>query len=434
MPSLGSRFVVTPEGARPLTIRYEAGAIVEISEKAPDHDYGDLVVMPGLVDSHVHVNEPGRTEWEGFATATRAAAAGGTTTVVDMPLNSIPPTTTVAALEAKKRAANGNLNVDVAFWGGLIPGSLDDIDPLVDEGVCGFKSFMVDSGVPEFPPVGSDELLRGLARMKTRGVPSLLHAEDPASLLPITGDPTRYESYLASRPSTGEAAAVLRAGEMAGKTGARVHVLHVSSADAAAAVAAGPENLSGETCPHYLIFCSEDVPPGGTPFKCAPPIRDREHRAALWESLQAGHLAMVVSDHSPAPADTKAVESGSFADAWGGVGSLQLRLQATLTGVLQRQIDLADLVRWLALEPARLAGLDGRKGSIEVGKDADFVVLDPDGALEVRGTDLEHRHPVTPYEGMTLRGAIVETILGGRTVYSDGRIRPGLGRMLRRGH
>lgn len=434
MPSVGSRRVATPDGVRPATIRHESGVIVEISDGSPDVDYGDMVLLPGLVDTHVHVNEPGRTEWEGFATATRAAAAGGTTTVVDMPLNSIPPTTTVAALEAKRHAASGKLTVDVGFWGGLVPGSVDQIDPLVDAGVCGFKSFLVDSGVPEFPPIGDDELLQGLRRMKDRGVPSLLHAEDPAVLFPITGDPTIYEAYAASRPVEGEAAAVRRAGELADSTGARVHVLHVSSADAAAALASGPVLLTGETCPHYLSFCSEDVPDGGTSFKCAPPIRSSEHREALWEALKAGHLSMVVSDHSPAPAEAKAIESGSFAEAWGGVGSLQLRLQATFTGAVRRNIvDFSDIAAWLALEPARLAGLQDGKGSIDVGKDADFVVFDPDQAFEVRGAELEHRHPVTPYEGMTLRGSIVETILGGKAVYSGGRIQSGSGRMLRRG-
>lgn len=407
--------------------------IVDISDAIPDADYGHMVIMAGLVDSHVHVNEPGRTEWEGFVTASRAAAAGGTTTLVDMPLNSIPPTTTVTALEAKREAAAGKLSVDVAFWGGLIPGSADEIDPLIDAGVCGFKSFLVDSGVPEFPAIGRDELLLGMARMSARGVPSLLHAEDPASLTPVGGDPTVYESYLASRPSEGESAAVRVAGEMSAATGARVHILHVSSADAATVIAAGPVSLSGETCPHYLTFCSEEVPDGATPYKCAPPIRSSDHREALWEALRAGHLSMVVSDHSPAPAEVKEVESGDFAAAWGGVGSLQLRLQAMLTGAAQRDVGLPEIANWLARGPARLAGLDARKGSIEPGKDADFVIFDPEGATEVRGAELEHRHPMTPYEGMVLRGTVVRTILRGETVFSDGQIHGGLGRMLNRG-
>jgi allantoinase len=349
-----------------------------------------------------------------------------------MPLNSIPPTVTRSALEAKRRAARGKLSVDVAFWGGLIPGTFDELAGLVADGVSGFKSFLVDSGVPEFPAIGVDELTEGLRRMADLGVPSLLHAEDPAALLPVEGDTTEYQSYLASRPADAEARAVELAAAMAAETDAAVHVLHVSSGEAVAVLAKGPSNLTGETCPHYLFFCAEEIPDGSTPFKCAPPIRSAEHRDALWDALVDGDLAMVVSDHSPAPASIKAVDSGDFAQAWGGVGSLQLRLQATWTAARDRGIDIGRLGSWLALEPALLAGLGDRKGSIEVGKDADFVVFDPDGALLVTGEDLEHRHPITPYEGIRLRGSIVETILRGQTVYSEGRIEGGLGRMMRR--
>ncbi len=432
MARIRSSRVVLPDGVGAATIRYEDGLIVEIESGTADSDYGDLVVMPGLVDSHVHVNEPGRTEWEGFRSATRAAAAGGTTTIVDMPLNSIPPTVTRSALEAKRRAARGKLSVDVAFWGGLIPGSSAELAGLVADGVSGFKSFLVDSGVPEFPAIGVDELTDGLRRMAELGVPSLLHAEDPAALLPVVGDTTEYQSYLASRPADAEARAVQLAASMAAETGAAVHVLHVSSSEAVAALAKGPSNLTGETCPHYLFFCAEEIPDGSTPFKCAPPIRSAEHRDGLWNALVEGDLAMVVSDHSPAPARIKAVDSGDFAEAWGGVGSLQLRLQATWTAARDRGIDIERLGNWLALEPALLAGLGDRKGSIEVGKEADFVVFDPDGALVVIGENLEHRHPITPYEGIRLRGSIVETILRGQTVYAEGQIEGGLGRMMRR--
>ena len=432
MPRIRSSRVLLPDGVGAATIRHEDGLIVEIASGTADHDYGDLVVMPGLVDSHVHVNEPGRTEWEGFHSATRAAVAGGTTTIVDMPLNSIPPTVTRSALKAKRRAAQGKLSVDVAFWGGLIPGSSDELAGLAADGVSGFKSFLVDSGVPEFPAIGIDELTEGLRIMADLGVPSLLHAEDPAALLPVEGDTTEYQSYLASRPADAEARAVEMAAAMAAETDAAVHVLHVSSGEAVAVLAKGPSNLTGETCPHYLFFCAEEIPDGSTPFKCAPPIRSAEHRDELWDALVDGDLAMVVSDHSPAPASIKAVDSGDFAEAWGGVGSLQLRLQATWTAARDRGIDIGRLSDWLALEPALLAGLGDRKGSIEVGKDADFVVFDPDGALLVIGEDLEHRHPITPYEGIRLRGSIVETILRGQTVYSEGRIEGGLGRMMRR--
>ncbi len=420
------------EEVRPASIRMEQGVIVGIDNSPPELDFGDLVVIPGLVDSHVHVNDPGRTEWEGFATATRAAAAGGTTTIVDMPLNSIPPTVSRDALAEKRAATTGNLSVDVAFWGGLVPGSEDEIGAMVEDGVCGFKAFLVDSGVPEFPPMPIDRLARALPIIGELGVPVLVHAEDPARIERLTGDPTEYGSYLATRPAEGEGAAVQTVAGLARETGARMHVLHVSSVEAVASLASGPEGLSGETCPHYLTFCAEEITAGATPFKCAPPIRSAEHREALWEGLLEGILSMVVSDHSPAPPEVKRIESGDFGSAWGGIGSLQLRLPATWTGAAAREVDFPELARWLALEPARLAGLEQHKGSIAVGMDADLAIWDPDGVTEVKGADLEHRHPLTPYEGMKLRGSVVRTIVGGRTVFEDGVVVPGHGRMLRR--
>jgi allantoinase len=433
MSSVRSSRVVVGEELRPATIRFEAGKIVEISEDLADVDFGDLVIMPGLVDTHVHVNEPGRSRWEGFDTATRAAAAGGTTTIVDMPLNSIPPTVDVPALVEKRAAAAGKSSVDVAFWGGLIPGSEGNLPALAGEGVCGFKSFLVDSGVPEFPPMSEKHLARALPILARLGLPALIHAEDPARLSSLVGDPREYSTYLASRPPAAEAAAIESLSRLAGGSGAAVHVLHISSADAVDALTAGPSSMSGETCPHYLTFCAEEVPPGSTAFKCAPPIRGAEHREALWEALLSGRLEMVVSDHSPAPAEVKDLEGGDFGRAWGGIGSLQLRLQATWTGGAARGATLPQLSRWLAAEPARLAGLDDRKGSIAEGMDADLVVWDPDGEIEVHGSRLEHRHPITPYEGMRLRGKVHATLLSGETVL-DGSVKPGhAGKLLRRG-
>ncbi|MDH3190377.1 MAG: allantoinase AllB [Acidimicrobiia bacterium] len=429
MVRIRSSRVVVDGTVRPATIGFETGVITEISSGVADLDYGDRVILPGLVDSHVHVNEPGRSEWEGFASATRAAAAGGTTTIVDMPLNSIPPTVTTEALRVKRSAAVGKLTVDVGFWGGLIPGSGAEISSLVSDGVCGFKSFLVDSGVDEFPAVSLTDLEEGLVQMAALGVPSLLHAEDPASILQIQGDARSYRSYLESRPATGEGSAVGSAARLAADTGAQVHILHVSSADAVEELARGPASLTGETCPHYLIFCADDIEDGATAFKCAPPIRDSNHRDRLWEGLQDRTLAMVVSDHSPAPADLKELQTGDFARAWGGVGSLQLRLQAVWTGASRRGLGIENLAAWLAAKPAELAGL-GSKGAIEVGKDADFVVFDPDDSTKVRGRSLEHRHPITPYDGMTLRGSVITTILRGETVFDRGALTTGSGRML----
>ncbi|HEX6301664.1 MAG TPA: allantoinase AllB [Acidimicrobiia bacterium] len=394
MPSFRSSRVVVDDEVRPASVRWENGVVVAIGDGLADHDFGELVVFPGLVDSHVHVNEPGRAGWEGFATATRAAHAGGATTIVDMPLNSVPPTTTVEALDAKRRAAEQQLGVDVAFWGGVVPGSADNVPALVESGVCGFKVFLIDSGVPEFPPVDV-ATLDGLSIH----LPILVHAEADD----LVGEPgPTYAEYLASRPPEAEAKAIR---DVAGLD-SPVHILHVSSADGVDAIATSP-GVTGETCPHYLTFTDEEVT--GVEFKCAPPIRGREHREALWEGLLAGTLNMVVSDHSPAPPELK---RGDFATAWGGISSLQIRVPVVWTGAARRGIDFAMLSRWLSHAPAVLAGLDDRKGSIAVGKEADFAVFDPDGETLVRGKDLKHRHPLTPYEGMRLRGRLVDTVLG----------------------
>ncbi len=387
--------------------------MVEIGDGLADHDFGDLVILPGLVDSHVHVNEPGRTGWEGFVTATRAAAAGGTTTMVDMPLNCIPPTTSVEALEQKRQAAGEKVSVDMAFWGGIVPGSEGQIPLLTQAGVCGFKVFLTDSGVPEFPPMEASDL-----GDLTLDVPLLVHAESPGSL----GEPgPGYAGYLDSRPPEAEASAI----EELASLDLSVHILHVSSADGVEAIRGAPMTLSGETCPHYLTFTDADVT--GTEFKCAPPIRDREHREELWEGLVSGALAMVVSDHSPSPPEKK---KGDFATAWGGISSLQLRLPVVWTGASERGISYETLAAWLASAPAGLAGLDDRKGSIAIGKNADFVVFDPDGETVVRGAELLHRHPGTPYEGMRLRGSVVRTLLGGRIVFDGDTVSEGHGRML----
>lgn len=431
MPALRSSRVVVGEEMRPATVRYESGTIVEVGSGAADDDYGDLVIMPGLVDSHVHVNEPGRAEWEGFETASLAAAAGGTTTIVDMPLNSIPPTVSVEALDVKRRVASQSISVDTAFWGGIVPGSAVEIPGMVGAGVAGFKAFMVDSGVEEFPPLQPDELESAMRALAVEGVPLLLHAEDPGLVLEFEGDTHSYEAYLASRPTNSEVHAIEIAGKMAERTRASVHILHVSSGEGAERVGVSPW-LTGETCPHYLVFCAEDIPSGSTAFKCAPPIRDSDHREALWAALDAGWLGMIVSDHSPAPADIKEIESGDLARAWGGIGSLQLRLQATWTAGSARGFGLAQLATWLAANPAHLAGLAHRKGTIGEGMDADFVVFDPDGSETIKGSDLHHRHPISPYEGMTLRGTVVKTLLRGQTVYDRGVLSKGAGLMLER--
>lgn len=425
-----SQRVVLPEGTQPATVGIRAGVIEGVwTEDGPPVDlhFGESVVMPGLVDTHVHVNEPGRTEWEGFRSATAAAAAGGTTTIIDMPLNSIPPTTDAVALDIKRRAAAGSCWVDVGFWGGLIPGNLGHIRELVEEGVFGFKCFLADSGVPEFPPVTLDELSAAAHMTAEAGVPIVVHAEDPetisgpdAAFRALTPEARRsYEAYVASRPPEAEIVAVRRLASLASRTGAQLHVLHVSAAEALEPVRrarAGGALMTTETCPHYLTFEADGIPDGATFFKCAPPIRDGPNRSALWAGLADGSIDIVVSDHSPCTPDLKRSESGDFARAWGGIASLQLRLPAVWTEARSRGGTFEDLTRWMSSGPAELVGLNS-KGRIGVGADADLVVWDPETPFVVQGENLLHRHETTPYAGRRLYGAVLRTFVAGRTVW-----------------
>jgi allantoinase len=417
---------------RPAAVLVEDGRIVGIGPRdatAPTtHDAGDAVVMPGVVDTHVHVNEPGRTEWEGFATATLAAAAGGTTTLVDMPLNSIPATTTAAALAEKRAAARDACAVDVGFWGGVVPGNRDQLAPLVAGGALGFKCFLVDSGVDEFGWVGEAELAPAMETLAGLGVPLLAHAEvagpiDEAAGALAGADPRAYATYLASRPPASEELAIALLVRLARATRARVHVVHHSAATALPLLqAARAEGLpvSAETCPHYLTFAAEEIPDGATAFKCAPPIRERDNRERLWEALAAGTLELVATDHSPCAPALKGLEAGDFAAAWGGISGLQLGLSATWTGARRRGFGVADLARWMCAAPARLAGLAARKGAIAPGRDADLVVWRPEESFVVEPERLGHRHKVTPYAGMTLEGVVESTFLRGERIYHRG--------------
>jgi allantoinase len=379
----------------------------------------DEVLVPGLVDTHVHVNEPGRTEWEGFASATRAAAAGGITTIVDMPLNSIPPTVDVAALETKRKAAQGQVHVDVGFWGGAVPGNLAELRGLHDAGVFGFKCFLLHSGVDEFPQLSADDLDRYLEVLA--GFPALLlvHAEDSQAVARAP-DPhgERYADFLRSRPRGSENVAVAQVIESARWTGGRVHVLHLSSSDALPMLASARRDgvaVSVETCPHYLTFDAETIADGATLFKCCPPIREAENRERLWRGLGEGVIDQVVSDHSPCTPELKRLDIGDFGVAWGGIASLQLSLPAVWTAARARGHRLVDVVRWMAERPAEVAGLR-RKGHIALGGDADLCVFAPDEAFVVDPTRLHHRHPVTPYAGRPLAGVVRGTWLRGRRV------------------
>ncbi|MFG2072651.1 allantoinase AllB [Nonomuraea maritima] len=419
-----SRRTVTPEGERAAAVAVRGERIAAVAgyadrlPAAAEVDLGDTALLPGLVDTHVHVNEPGRTHWEGFASATRAAAAGGVTAVVDMPLNSLPPTVDTDALDAKLRAAEGRCHVDVGFWGGAVPGNVKDLAPLHERGVFGFKCFMSPSGVEEFPPLGDGELRRALEEVAALGATMIVHAEDPA-LLGEPGGPT-YREFLESRPGAAERGAVERLVALADGTGARVHVLHVSSAACLGVLEEARARgvaVTAETCPHYLALAAEQVPEGRTAYKCCPPIRSGANRDLLWEGLARGVLSCVVSDHSPSTADLKVPD---FAAAWGGVSSLQLGLPVVWTQARRRGFGLADVARWMSAHPAALAGIPG-KGAISVGGDADLVAFDPDADQVVDAARLHHKNPVTPYDGHALKGAVLTTWLRGRPVDGEPR-------------
>jgi allantoinase len=430
------RRVVLESGPAPASIHISAGRIgaitafdavpldCEIIEAGPDS-----VVMPGLVDSHVHVNEPGRTDWEGFETATRAAAAGGVTTIVDMPLNCIPATTTLDSLHAKLAAVPGKLLVDCAFWGGMVPGNTGELAKLWAAGVVGFKCFLVHSGVDEFPNVTERDLREAMPELARLGAMLIVHAEVPGPIesaccqISDDGQSVRsYEAFLHSRPRAAENEAVELMLRLGRETGCRIHIVHHSSADALANLRAAKASgalLTVETCPHYLHFAAEDIRDGATEFKCCPPIRERANREQLWQALRDGTIDMVVSDHSPCPPEMKVRGEGDFMKAWGGISSLQLRLPVMWTEGSARGFDLNQLAEWLCAAPARQVGLR-QKGSISVGRDADIVIWNPEQEFRVAPEMIQHRHKLTPYAGETLRGTVEKTFLRGQIVYDGG--------------
>jgi allantoinase len=437
--------VLAPNGLRPAAIHVAEGRIARVSafDDVPPSaslvEAGDALVFPGLVDTHVHVNEPGRTEWEGFASATRAAAAGGVTTLLDMPLNSIPPTTSLPALEAKRAAALGRCAVDTGFLGGLVPGNASELVPLHSAGVFGFKCFLCPSGVDEFPPMSPGDLREAAPTLAALDALLMVHAEWPPALeraAGASGDRRSYATWLASRPVTAETDAVRFLIGLAREWGLRIHVVHVSGAETLELIAAARAEgvrMTAETCPHYLGFAAEEIPDGATEYKCAPPIREARHRDGLWKALAGGQLDAVVSDHSPAPVEMKLREQGDFLRAWGGIASLQLRLPAVWTGAQARGYPPASLAPWLCAGPARLGGLAGRKGAIAPGLDADLVFWHPEQEFVVSQTELRHRHPITPWLGRRLAGVVEATYLRGERVYARGAAdQPACGRLLTR--
>lgn len=413
--------MITPDGTHAASIHISGGRIERLGsydDAGEGYDAGDAIVMPGIVDTHVHVNEPGRTEWEGFETATRAAAAGGVTTILDMPLNSIPATTTVEALEMKRSLADQKALVNVEFIGGVVPGNADQIEPLARAGVRAFKCFLTPSGVDEFPNVTEGDLRTAFPILERTGLPLMVHAEDPSCLLPSLVPSRRYQDYLASRPVEAERSAIAMLVRLMEWCPTAVHIVHLSSSRSLAVIRAAKARglpLTVETCPHYLTFAAEQIPDGATEYKCAPPIREAYERDALWSAVIAGDIDLVASDHSPCPPSMKESD-GNFFGCWGGIASLQLSLPAVWTGARARGAVPGDIVRWMCEGPASLAGMADRKGAISTGFDADLVVWDPDTSFVVDPARLAHRHHVTPYAGRTLFGTVRASFVAGRIV------------------
>lgn len=417
-----------PDGLAPGVVETDGERITAVRPGVPeraDVDVGDLVLMAALTDSHVHVNEPGRTEWEGYESATRAAALGGVTTIADMPLNSIPVTTTLDAFAQKLDATRGKLWVDVAFWGGVIPGNTHELTPMAKAGVRGFKCFLCPSGIDEFPNVGERELLEAMPVLKRAGVPLLVHAEIEMPLREAASstDPRDYQTYLHSRPSEWEDAAVALVVDMVRKTGCRAHIVHLSSASALPILRAAKREglpITAETCPHYLCLRAEDVPMGATSYKCAPPIRGSANQDALWKALDEGVLDFVVTDHSPCIPGLKLPDAGDFMGAWGGIASLQLGLAAVWSEARRRGHDLATVHRWMARGPAALLGES--RGVLSVGARADLVAFDPDATFVVDAKKLAHKNAVTAYAGRNLSGVVRHVWLAGTPIVKDGAV------------
>jgi allantoinase len=439
--------VVLPEGIGPATLLVADGRIDTVlrgchfPEGYPARDFGNDCILPGLVDTHVHINEPGRTEWEGFATATEAAAAGGYTTLVDMPLNCLPETTTVAALEAKRAAARGKCRVDWAAWGGVVSDNQQHIAPLAAAGVPGFKCFLIYPGCQGFTMVDEAQLRAALPHVARSGLPLLVHAElsgplDAAADSLAGADWTKYATYLASRPDEAELAAIQRMIDLCREFHCRIHIVHLSSARALAMLGnARSEGLpiTVETCPHYLHLAAEDIPDGATLFKCAPPIRGKMNQDCLWEGLLTGVIDLVASDHSPCPPDMKRLDTGSFQQAWGGIAGLSVSLPVMWTELRKRHHPLSCIARWMAEEPAKLAGIGAQKGRIVDGSDADLVIFDPEASFTLTTDRLHFRHPVSPYLGERLWGVVKQTFLRGNEVFTNGAFPgPCLGMELRR--
>jgi allantoinase len=437
--------IVTPETIRPGAVLVDNGKITGICNEAEiPPNYRRIAfedaILPGLVDSHIHINEPGRTEWEGFRTATRAAAAGGYTTLIDMPLNCLPATTTVAALQAKRAAADGQCLVDWAAWGGVSAHNAKDLEPLAQAGVRGFKCFLAEPGIEGFYRVDEAELRTAAPHTARTGLPLLVHAELPEALDRAASnlanpDWRRYDTWLRSRPDEAEVEAIRLMIRLCREYGFRLHIVHLVTAQALPDIRSAKEEglpITVETCPHYLHFAAEEIPNGSTLHKCAPPIRSAQNREHLWDAVREGLIDLIATDHSPCPPEMKRVEEGNFSTAWGGIASVSVAISVVWTGMREHNLALTDLARLLSQRPAQLAGLKGRKGAIAPGYDADFVIFDPEAEKTVTEAQLHTRHAISPYVGENLFGTVKATYLRGNQAFDGGRFAdPPKGREIR---
>lgn len=437
---LQSNNVVTADGLQKAAIWVRNGTIQEISSEIPETgikrmDAGMNVIMPGVIDPHVHINEPGRTDWEGFDTITRSALAGGVTTLVDMPLNSSPVTTSVAAFEEKIAATKDQLHTHCGFWGGLVPGNENEIEPLIEKGVLGFKAFLTHSGIDEFPNVTEADLRKAMPLLAKYNLPLLVHCELTDDTTGMGTDKRSYKAYVASRPKKWEDNAIALMIRLCEEFYCPVHIVHLSSANSIHPIQRAKEQglpLTVETAQHYLFFSAEEINDGETAFKCAPPIREKENNEQLWQALKEGIIDFVATDHSPATPKLKELQSGDFTKAWGGIASIQLALPALWTVAKKKGCSLTDISRWLSANPARLIGQQEKKGCLVKGMDADLLVFNPSESFLVSPSIIYHKHKVTPYAGRELTGTIEQTYLNGRKVFDKGWMELNCGEIIRR--
>ncbi|MBL4754668.1 MAG: allantoinase AllB [Flavobacteriales bacterium] len=424
--AIHSQRTVMPHGVFDATILIEDGVIVMALDGATEGmnveiiDVGNAVLMPGVIDPHVHINEPGRTDWEGFDSATKAAAAGGITSMIEMPLNASPVTTTTEALEMKLRATEGKLHVNCGFWGGIVPDNAGKLEPLLRSGVFGIKAFLVNSGLPEFPHVSKLDLRKGMPAIAESGMPLLAHSEleSPHDHNPIIDNRT----HLQSRPSKWEDDAIELLINLCSEYRARTHIVHLSSSDSLKQIEEAKERglpLTVETCPHYLVFDAESIPAQDTLYKCAPPIRSKANNERLWKAIKDGKIDFITSDHSPAPPELKHLDDHNFEQAWGGIAGLQFLLSAFWTGASARNLELTDICRLMCQAPAEFVGLEN-KGKIVPGYDADLIVWDPDKKVSVNRASIYHKHKATPYSDLSMNGKVLKTFVNGELVYEEG--------------